>query len=107
MSGDIPEEAPLRTQATKLEELARLLELDGFRCTTMGFADGQTVPLLVERDGTSAVVGVQSALLSANWDGHSLHRLIGRRIAGRILNDYILRRNLPDEHQLIRSIFNN
>jgi Domain of unknown function (DUF1998) len=107
MSGEFPAEKSLQTQAASLEGLARLLELDGFRCTPMGIVDGQMVPLLVERDGTSAAVGVQSALLSTNWDGHSLHRLLGRRIDGRVLNDYILRRNLPDEHQLIRSIFNN
>ena len=105
MSGEIPEEASLQTQAANLEGLARLLELDRFRCTPMEKVDDETVPLLVEKDGTRAVIGVQSALLSANWDGHSLQRLLRRRIAGRVLNDYILRRNLPDEHQLIRSMF--
>jgi ATP-dependent helicase YprA (DUF1998 family) len=39
--------------------------------------------------------------------GHSLRRLMAqRRIKGAVLNDYILRRNLSDEHQLIRSLFN-
>ncbi len=68
---------------------------------------GEAVPLLVEKHGARVAVGVQSALLSADWDGHSLHRLMGKgRIVGKILNDYILRRNLRDEHQLIRSMFN-
>jgi len=107
MSGKIPAEMSIQAQAANLEGLARLLELDGFRCTPMGIVDGQTVPLLVEKDEVRAVVGVKSALLSANWDGHSLHRLLERRrILGSVLNDYILRRNLPDEHQLVRSLFN-
>ncbi len=107
MSGKIPAEASLAAQAANLEGLARLLELDGFRCTPMGSVQGEAVPLLVEKHGARVAVGVQSALLSADWDGHSLHRLMGKgRIVGKILNDYILRRNLRDEHQLIRSMFN-
>ncbi len=29
----------------------------------------------------------------------------GAAPSGRILNDYVLKRNLPDEHQLIRDMF--
>jgi ATP-dependent helicase YprA (DUF1998 family) len=102
MSGQIPEEASPATQAANLEGLARLLHLDGFHCTPLAETDGQTVPLLVERGGERVAVGVQSALLAVGWNGHSLTRL---RAATRVLNDYILRRNLPDEHQLLRSMF--
>jgi hypothetical protein len=106
MSGEIPPEAPLPTQAANLQGLARLLELDGFQCSPLAKTNGQTVPLLVEKEGAQAALGVQSALLSANWEGHSLQRLLARgRIEGKVLNDYILRRNLPDEHQLVRSLF--
>jgi hypothetical protein len=99
MSGEIPPEASLPTPAANLEGLARLLELDGFRCSPLAKTNGQTVPLLVEKGGAQAAVGVQSALLSANWDGHSVQRLLARgRLEGNILNGYILRRNLPDEH---------
>ena len=107
MSGEIPPEAPLQAQAANLDGLARLLQLDGFQCTPMASVGGQTLPLMVEKDGARALVGVQSALLTPNWNGHSLQRLLGRgRVKGTVLNDYILRRNLPDEHQLIRSLFN-
>jgi hypothetical protein len=47
-------------------------------------------------------------LLATNWNGHSLRRLIDTgRVQGKIFNDYILRRNLPDEHQAIRALFND
>jgi hypothetical protein len=106
MTGKIPEETSAATQMGELEALARLLQLDGFQCTPLAKLDGQTVPLLVQRGNERAVVGVQSALLASDWSGHSLARAIARSgVAGRILNDYILRRNLPDEHQLIRSLF--
>ena len=106
MTGNIPPEFSVATQAGNLDGLARLLQLDGFRCTPVAEVGGQIVPLLVERNGERAVVGTQSALVAPDWTGHSLTPLLnGGRIAGRVLNDYILRRNLPDEHQLIRSMF--
>jgi Domain of unknown function (DUF1998) len=106
MTGDIPPEFSIATQASNLDGLARLLQLDGFRCTPVAELGGRTVPLLVERHGERAVVGTQSALVAADWTGHSLTPLLnGGRMRGRVLNDYILRRNLPDEHQLIRSMF--
>lgn len=103
LSGEVPAETAAEAQAAQLRGLARLLELDQFRCTPLANIDGQVVPLRVERSGDSVAVGVQSALLSSTWTGHSLNRLPER--GRRILNDYILRRNLPDEHQLIRSAF--
>ncbi|WFU16460.1 DEAD/DEAH box helicase [Bradyrhizobium sp. CB3481] len=106
LSGEIPPELTTSAQAQNLEGLARLLQLDGFRCTLVATVEGQTVPLLVERNGRRAVVGTQSGLLETDWDGHSLAALFTRgSTQGRVLNDFILRRNLPDEHQLIRSIF--
>jgi DEAD/DEAH box helicase/MrfA Zn-binding domain/Helicase conserved C-terminal domain len=107
MSGTTPPEASVSNQAQDLAGLARLPQLDGFHCSSMANVAGQTVPLLVERAGRRAIIGVQSALLAANWSGHSVQRLLERgAIEGRVLNDYILRRNLPDEHLFIRSLFN-
>lgn len=99
-SGEAPAEASPAAQAADLQALVRLLQLDGFVCTPLAQLDGQTVPLLVTQGNNAVVVGVQSALLAANWDGHSLARLPPGR-ARRILNDYILRRNLPDDHRLV------
>jgi hypothetical protein len=99
-SGEAPAEASPAAQAADLQALARLLQLDGFVCTLLAQLDGQIAPLLVTQGNNAVVVGVQSALLAANWDGHSLARLPPGP-ARRILNDYILRRNLPDDHRLV------
>ena|SRR2546422_8385223 len=96
-------EPELRVQAARLSPLRRMLELDGFTCRDSTNIAGVPVPLMVERGGRSLAVGVQSGLLVENWQDHSLKRLINSgRARGTVLNDYILRRNLPDEHQLIR-----
>ena len=58
---------------------------------------------LVERDGRSLAVGLQSGLLTDAWDQQTLKSAINAgRLRGAVLNDYVLRRNLPDQHQLIR-----
>jgi len=77
-----------------------LLELDGFVCNPLVEVDGHTVPLRVTQGNKTIAVGVQSGLLATGWDGHSLARL-RPGYARRVLNDYILRRNLPDEHRLV------
>jgi ATP-dependent helicase YprA (DUF1998 family) len=102
-SGDVPAEASAEAQAESLKALARLLQLDGFVCRSVAQLDGQTVPLLVTQGSGAVAVGVQSALLATDWNGHSLARLPSGR--ARILNDYILRRNLPDEHRLVSEAF--
>jgi hypothetical protein len=105
LSGQPPAEAPPEYQARNLAGLMRLLELDDFRCTAEAEVAGQRVPLNVERDGIERVIGTQSGLLAANGASHSLHDLFSRGVKGRVLNDYILRRNLPGEHQLVRASF--
>jgi len=97
--GEIPAEDTTRKQAADLAALRRLLELDGFRCT----AEAGLIPVLVEKGGKRVAVGIKSGLLDETWQGHSLQR--GGTVPIQILNDFILRRNLPDEHQLIRERF--
>jgi len=106
MSGAVPTEQPAAAQAASLSALQRLLELDGFSCTPVGDVSGVKVPLLVEKNGKRAAIGIQSGLLDDTWNKHSLNALaLGRGVAVEIVNEYILRRNLPDEHQLIRNLF--
>jgi hypothetical protein len=89
-----------------LSSLQRLLELDGFNCTAVSDAGGIKVPLLVEKNSRRVAVGIKSGLLDDSWDKHSLLRpSLGKGTTVKLLNEYILRRNLPDEHQLIRDLF--
>ncbi len=100
--GELPAEAASDVQANRLAALQRSLELDGFVCSPMSEFGGITVPLVVRQSERSAAIGLQSGLLQPEWDGHSLRRLLPAAASVIVLNDYILRRNLPDEHQLIR-----
>jgi Domain of unknown function (DUF1998) len=97
--GKIPVEASIKDQATDLAALQRSLEPDGFRC----MAEAGPAPILVEKDGKQLAVGVKSGLLDETWQDHSLQRAGVKPI--QLLNEFILRRNLPDEHQLIRERF--
>ena len=106
LSGEIPPEPALAVQATRLMPLMRMLELDGFRCANTAVVQGGGVPLLVEKNGERVAVGIQSGLLDSMWKDHSLKRLIDANVLnGRVLNDFVLRRTLPDEHQLVRDMF--
>jgi ATP-dependent helicase YprA (DUF1998 family) len=102
MTGELPTEASPEAQARDLQGLARLLELDGFTCASASPAGVSAVPLTVQRGGASAAIGVQSGLLEESWAGHSLAGRAGSKL---VLNDYILRRNLPDQHRLVRALF--
>jgi MrfA Zn-binding domain/Helicase conserved C-terminal domain len=102
---ETPREPELNVQIARMSPLKRLLELDGFTCRNSVNVGDIVVPLMVERGGRNLAVGVQSGLLVETWQDHSLKRLINAgRARGVVLNDYILRRNLPDEHQLIRDL---
>ena len=99
-----PQEPDIATQIHALGALKRLLELDGFDCQSDASVDGVSVPLLVARDGRCVAVGTKSCFVDRQ--PHSLDPLErngGVRVA--LLNDYVLRQNLPDEHQLIRDNF--
>jgi hypothetical protein len=96
-----PEEPPTSAQAHALAALKRLLELDGFACQSNVSLDGSLVPLLVSREGRRLAVGTRSSLVGDQ--AHSLKKLEARGLSVEILNDYVLRQNLPDEHQLIRA----
>ena len=93
----------MATQIQMLSALRRLLELDGFDCQSDTRIDAVPVPLLVNRNGQRVAVGMKSCLVDDQQ--HSLDRLENSGISVVMLNDYVLRQNLPDEHQLVRSYF--
>jgi DEAD/DEAH box helicase/Domain of unknown function (DUF1998)/Helicase conserved C-terminal domain len=101
--GQAPQEESLGKQASDLTALSRLLELDGYVCTAETAVGAGRVPVLVEKDGNSLAIGIKSGLLDETWREHTLERT--NSIPTLILNDFILRRNLPDEHQLVRERF--
>lgn len=106
LSGVAPAEGSIQNQSQALAGLRRLLELDGFACQEGARVNLVDVPLLVTKEGRQVSVGVQSGLLDENWRGHTMAVLAsGPQPSARILNDYVLKRNLPDEHQLVRSMF--
>ncbi len=90
----------------QLAPLKRLLELDGFTCRSAVATGNTTGPLVVERNGVTRIIGIQSGLLDPAAPGGPLKQLIqSGAVQGLVLNEYILRRNLPDEHQLVRDAF--
>ena len=101
--GTPPQEPAIATQIHALSALKRLLELDGFDCQTDTTVDGVSVPLLISRGKQRIAVGIRSCFVESQ--PHSLNRLEKSGIRVVILNDYVLRQNLPDEHQLIRNSF--
>lgn len=106
MKGTIPAEQPATSQADALSSLQRLLELDGFKCVAVSDMGNVSAPLVVERNGRRVAVGIKSGLLDDTWDKHTLLQApLGNGVTAKLLNEYILRRNLPDEHQLIRDLF--
>jgi hypothetical protein len=104
LTGSLPAELSIRDQARALSPLKRMLELDGFSCQAEARYAGKTVPVLVSKGKRQLALGIRSGLLDASWNQHSLSSLAaGKRAV--LLNEFILRRNLPDEHQLIRQMF--
>lgn len=101
--GTAPAEPDTNTQVHALGALKRLLELDGFDCRSGESVDGVPVPLLVTRGGRRVAVGTRSCFVKAQ--PHSLNSLSRSDVHIAILNDYVLRQNLPDEHQLVRDRF--
>jgi ATP-dependent helicase YprA (DUF1998 family) len=97
--GTVPGEKSILEQVRLLSPLKRLLELDGCVCSTAETIDGVPVPLVVRRDGKEVLVFTRPGLVATN--AHSLAATSKKR-AVEVLNEYVLRQNLPDEHQLVR-----
>ncbi|MCA0012899.1 DEAD/DEAH box helicase [Mesorhizobium sp. B292B1B] len=103
LDGTLPEEKTPEAQANLLRNLRRLLELEGFSCESPSTIDGTTVPLVVRHSDRRVIVGLRPALLTPAWRNHSFGRLQAG-ISTLVLNEFILGRNLPDEHQVVRGV---
>ncbi len=106
MTGEVTFERTVSEQADELRLLKRLLDLDGFECANEVDVGGVKVPLLVKSEGKRVAVGVRPGLIDSEGGSHSLHQLATQSgISIKILNSYVLTRNLPDLHQSIRALF--
>lgn len=103
LAGEIPPEPDLQAQTAALSGLKRLLELDGYTCQSAVTLGTVGVPLLVTRGNQRVAVGIRPCFVEAR--PHSLQALKGSQASTAVLRDYVLRQNLPDEHQLIRNLF--
>ena len=106
LSGEVNVEHSVVNQTAELRQIKRLLEIDGFICSNDIEIGGIKVPLTVEGNGKRLALGVQPGLIDADQTSHSLSRIDGRSdICLRVLNSYVLQRNLPSVHRSIRAIF--
>jgi len=92
-------------QSRLLDRLRRLLELDGVECVSEAPIEGSVVPLLANKNGRRIAIGVRSALLDKNEFDHELFELDHLTdLNVRVLNQFILSKNLPDIHHEIREL---
>jgi hypothetical protein len=90
-------------QSKLIRQLQRLLEMDGCECKCDATIEGLDIPLIVKKGGKEIGVGLHSGLLDQNQIEHPLHDL-DHVLSVKILNGYLLKRNLPDAHQKISQI---
>lgn len=106
MTDQIELEKNIEGQSQELRQLIRLLELDGFNCTTNVVVEGVDVPLLVKRNSKKMLIGVRPGLIDPDAAPHRLNKFENNDNFGvLVLNSYIIRRNLPDTHQSVREFF--
>ena len=92
-------------QSWLLDRLRRLLELDGAECVSEAPIEESVVPLLANKNGRRIAIGVRSALLDKNEFDHELFELDHlTNLNVRVLNQFILSKNLPDIHHEIREL---
>lgn len=86
------------TQGECLAALERYLELEGWTTTRGSTLQGEIIPLIAERAGRRAAVGVYPALLAeaAAWAAHPVARVTSEFGTGAVLlNEYVVLRDLP------------
>lgn len=99
--GEEPHCGSPAAQAATLSQLRASLELDGYCCAEGGVPD---MPLIVEREGRRLALGCYPGLLGRPGFVHAVNAS-GRAHAHLALNEFLLRSNLPDAHQMVRDKF--
>ncbi|WP_413731476.1 Zn-binding domain-containing protein [Sodalis sp. RH20] len=99
--GEVPHCSLPEVQINSLTQLRASLELDGFNCSEGGT---QEIPLLVKHDGRYVALGCYPGLIGRPEFVHAVYNACN--VQGRLaLNEYLLRSNLPEAHQKVRSLF--
>jgi hypothetical protein len=105
-TGELPTSEDLEDQTVRLQGLQRMLELDGYRCLTGETIGGVSVPLVVHKHSRRLAIGSHNGLLHPNAVQHPLHALDNQSVDLfiRILNEYIVDRNLPNAYQQVKAV---
>ncbi|WP_047155181.1 DEAD/DEAH box helicase [Aneurinibacillus tyrosinisolvens] len=107
LEGSISKVKSISEQVEELQSLTRLLELDGFSCTSNVKYKNSQVPLLIDNDGRKIVVGTYPALIN-ELDIELFHPLLEKDTGisedeVHLVNEYLLTRNLPLVYNRIRA----
>ena len=106
-SGVIPTCEDLERQADSLFGLKRMLAMEGINSEQAKDFGGIKCPLFIPQGEKAIVVGIYNGLLDKRWaDGHHpLTKLSSSKIKVLLLNEYLLTRNLPVAHQILKDNF--
>jgi ATP-dependent helicase YprA (DUF1998 family) len=108
MYGTIPDLADLSQQASGLLALRRMLELEGFACESRAPLGSLEVPLLVRAGERALAVGSYHGLLDRDDPGlsHPLYTEFDSRddVDVKLVNEYLLTRNLPAVYDQVREL---
>ncbi|MCF8568516.1 DUF1998 domain-containing protein [Alicyclobacillus tolerans] len=103
--GKLPEIKSVLKQSQLLQPLARLLELDGYKCEKNVLCETGQVPLLVSASYRSVAIGCYPSLLD-DGDVRQLHPLLNESHDHKIeiYSEYLLGRNIPLIYSKIKSV---
>lgn len=105
--GTVPEFSPTEEQSDMLIALARLLQLDGMKCTMKFDVNGVFSPLVVSDGTTRLAVGVVPSLLEEN-EGvvtHPMMNVEAGNLKRVVFSQYLLVRNLPLVYHRVKLMF--
>lgn len=106
IDGELPDTHDLAEQTTELIPLRRMLELDGYACRVDRVVNGLRIPLVVQYDHGEVGVGVYNGLLNEKHREflHPVAEMLDSQddIRVKLLNSFLLDRNLPTAYELLR-----
>jgi len=102
----VPRTGDVGAQQQALAPLQRMLAMDGYRCESPASIDGVVVPLVVRTKNAALALGTYSGLLDRDAPAfeHPLSDALDARddIKLKLLNEFLLSRNLPGAYQVVK-----